>query len=286
VRTVWARIFCLLAAAALEARGAPQRVVSQTVGSDELLLDLADPAQIAALSPLARDPDYSTVTREAAAYPALAANGDAESVLKYRPTLVLCADYTRPELVAQLRRAGTRIIVFDHYATLEDAYANLRRLGQAIGEQERAETLIAGCQRRVQALGERLRGVRPVRVIAPSTFGLIPGWGTTFEDLCEHAGAENLAATLGRLEGHARQPSEKMLSWPIDQVVLGGHNAAQALAPFKSLPPYEYLPAVRENRAVVIPPAYLACVSHRRVRGYELLARALHPDLVQRHDPR
>lgn len=264
--------------AAAGAAAAPIRVVSQTVGGDELLLALAEPGQIAALSALARDPRYSAVSAQARAYPELSPDGDAESVLRFRPTLVLCADYTRPELLAELRRARVRLIVFDHYASLEDAYANLRLLGDALGERRRAERLIASCRMRVAALAARLAHVRPVRVIAPSVFGILAGYGTTFEDLCDHAGADNLAASLGRLQGNAPQPSEVMLAWPVDRVVLGGTDVAQALAPFRSLPPYEFMPAIRQGRAVVLPPYLLSCVSQWRIQGYELLARELHPE--------
>jgi iron complex transport system substrate-binding protein len=261
-------------------RAAPiaQRVVSQTVGTDEMLLALAEPGEVAALSQLARDPEYSAVSTEAQAYPALSPNGDAESVLRYRPTLVLCADYSRAELVAQLRRSHTQVLVFDHYATLDDAYANLRSLAGALGRPERAEAVIADCQSRVAALAARLRGARPVRVIAPSTYGLIAGYATTFEDLCEHAGGDNLAASLGRLQGNAPQPSEQMLAWPVDRVVLGGTDVARELAPFRTLPPYAYMAAIREGRAVLVPSYILGCVSQDRVQGYELLARALHPE--------
>jgi iron complex transport system substrate-binding protein len=262
----------------LRAEPAAVRVVSQTVGSDELLLAIALPRQIAALSHLARDPQFSAVADEAKAYPELELNGDAESVLKFHPTLVLCADYSRPELVAQLRRAGVPILLFDRYATLDDCYANLRRLAVILGAEERTERLIADCQARVAALQSRLRGVHPVRVIAPSTYGLLPGARTTFQDLCDHVGAENLGWTLGRLTGDAPQPSEQMLSWPVDFVVVGGGDLASALAPFRVLPPYEYMAAVREGRGVLLPPYMLGCVSHYRIRGYEILAHALHPE--------
>jgi len=46
---IWSFVLCALMAAPAIA-GPPRRVVSQTVGTDELLLALADPAQIAALS--------------------------------------------------------------------------------------------------------------------------------------------------------------------------------------------------------------------------------------------
>ena len=203
-------------AAALRGGSGPVRVVSQTVGTDEMLLALADSAQIAALSQLARDPEYSAVAAQASSYPALKPNGDAESVLKYRPTLVLCADYSRAELIAQLRRAGIRILIFDRYATIEDDYANLRRLAVELGAESRAESLIARCRERVAALSRSLRGVKPARVIAPSVYGLIPGADTTFQDLCDHAGAINLASTVGRLRGHAPPPVEAMLNWPVD----------------------------------------------------------------------
>jgi len=195
----------------------PVRVVSQTVGTDEMLIALADPGQIAALSKLAADPEFSAVAAQAAGYPRLEPNGDAESVLRYRPTLVLCANYSRAELVT------------------------------------------------------------PARVIAPSVYGAIPGADTTFQDLCDHAGAINLAATLGHLRGHAPPPVEQMLTWPVDEVVLGGWNAGEALAPFRQLSPYEYMDAVKSGRVALVKPYQLSCVSFHRVDGYEALARALHP---------
>ena len=254
------------------------RVVSQTVGTDELLLALAEPGQIAALSHLGRDPDYCAAAGEARSYPSLASNGDAESVLKFNPTLVLCADYTRAEMVAQLRRAGARVVIFDHYFTLADSYANLRMLSRELGCEKRAERIIGECEKRVAALDSRLRRVRLARVIAPSTFGMIPGSQSTFQDLCDHAGAENLACTLGHIVGHGPQPSEAMLNWPVDCVVVAGADLGSALAPFRDLPPYEFMPAVKSGRAVLLPPAQLSCVSHLRVDGYEILAKALHPE--------
>jgi iron complex transport system substrate-binding protein len=271
-------VILLIFSTALRADSVPIRVVSQTVGTDELLLAVAAPGQVAALSHLARDSEFSGVADEARAYPSLVLNGDAESVIRYRPTLVLCSDYSRPELIAQLRRAGVEVLAFDRYLTIEDTYANLRLLAHKLGTDDRAERVIADCQARVAALQARLKGLRPVRVIAPSTYSLLPGGQTTFQDLCDHAGAENLAMTLGHLSGNAPQPSEQMLAWPVDFVVVGGADLTAALAPFRHLPPYEYMPAVQESRAALLPPYLLGCVSHYRIRGYEILARALHPE--------
>jgi len=254
------------------------RVVSQTVGTDELLLALAEPEQIAALSHLACESVYCAVSEEAKRYPKLEQRGDVESLLKYSPTLVLFANYSRAELVEQVRRSGVKVVVFDHYRSLEDAYANLRLLARELGAEAKAERLISDCEARVKMLRERLRGVKPVRVIAPSTYGVIPGDESTFQDLCDYAVAENLASTLGHLHGHAAPPNEQMLTWPIDRVVVAGEDATAALEPFKKLPPYQFITAVKENRVALLKPYQLSCVTHHRIEGYEQLARQLHPE--------
>lgn len=267
----------LWAAPAGTAAPVPMRVVSQTVGTDELLLALAEPAQVAALSHISRERDFSAVAAEAKQFPQIAA-GDAETILKFSPTLVLFADYSRPDLVAQVKRTGVAVMVFGRYAKLEDAYANLRQLAPALGAEARAEKLIADCAARVAALRARLKGARPVRVLSPSTYGVIPGDESTFQDLCAYAVADNLAASLGKLRGHAAAPSEQMLSWPVEVIVVAGADAESALAPFRKLPPYQFMDAVKHGRAALLQPWQLSCVSHRRVDAYESLARQLHPE--------
>ena len=274
--------------------GAAVRIVSQTAGTDELLLALADPAQIAALSQLAHDPRYSATTEQARAYPRLPDNADAEAILKHRPTHVLFADFSRPDLVAQMRRSGVAILVLDRYNTLEDTYANLRQLARLLGAdaERRAGQIITECQQRVSALREKLRGVKPVRVVSISIYGLIPGDQTNFQDFCDHAGAENLAKTLGNLTGHAPPNAERLLGWPVEKIVLVSDTAAlrldtlpatdeieQALAPFRKINPYRFMTAVRETRAVLLPAWQGSCVTHHRIACYEYLAHQLHPEL-------
>ncbi len=115
-------------------------------------------------------------------------------------------------------------------------------------------------------------------MIAPSTYGVIGGAETTFQDLCDHAGAENLAATWGGLVGHQAPPVEQMLSWPVDQVVLAAESVEAALRPYEKLPPYSLMEAIRKRRVALIKPYMLSSVSHFRIDGYEALARALHPE--------
>lgn len=268
------RPFLLLLALLPLAATPPQRVVSQTVGTDELLLALAAPGQIAALSNLGRDGRYSPVANAAKAYPALK-DSDAESVLSHHPDLVLAASYTRPETLALLRRAGVRLLVFDHFDTLEDVYADLRLLGRELGREPQAEALIAQCRMRVARLAKRLQGARPVRVLAASIYPFTAGAGTTFQDLCDHAGALNVATEAG-LKGHQPTPTERLLTWRPDVLVADDEPAIRER--LAQIPSYRLLPAFRAGRLILLPGPLMSSVSHHRIEAYEQLARALHPE--------
>lgn len=272
----WLAFLLLATLPLLAAR--PLRVVSQTVGTDELLLALADPGQIAALSHIGRDARFSASAGEAQRFPALR-DSDAESVLRFRPDLVLAASFTRPETLALLRRAGVRLVVLDRFDTLEDLYVSIRLLGRELGQEARAEALIAQCRGRVRALAERLKGVRPVRVLTAGAYPFTAGAGTTFQDLCDHAGALNVAAEAG-LKGHVPTPSEKLLTWNAEVLVISGDrpDASDTRARLAEIPHYRVLPAFKAGRFAVIPGALMSSVSHHRIDAYELLARALHPE--------
>ena len=265
----------LFALAALTG-GVPQRVVSQTVGTDDLLLALAAPGQIAALSHLAQDERYCPSFREARKVPCLA-NGTAEDVLRHRPDLVLAASYTQPEVLALLRRAKVEVLVLERFETLEDLYANARRIGKALGREARAEALIGQWRARVEALRRRLQGARPVRVLAVGLYPFTAGSGTTFQDLCEHAGALNVAAEAG-LRGHVPTPDEQVLAWRTEVLVAPGEPGLDLLARLKELPPYKFLPALKQGRVVELPGALMASTSQARLDAYERLAKALHPE--------
>ncbi len=253
----------------------PQRVVSQTVGTDELLLALADPGQVAALSHISHDGHFSPVAAEAKRFPALK-DSDAESVLSFRPDLVLAASFTRPETLALLRRAGVRLVVLDRFESLEDVYASLRILGRELGQEARAEALIAQCQGRVATLAMRLKGAKPVRVLSAGLYPFTSGKGTTFQDLCDHAGAVNVAAEAG-LKGHAPTPSEKLLVWNVEVLVASAEDDG-IRARLGEIPHYRALPAFKAGHVVVIPGPLMSSISHHRIAAYEALAKALHPD--------
>jgi iron complex transport system substrate-binding protein len=253
----------------------PKRVVSHAIGTDDLLLALADRGQIAALSHVARSA-YAYNAAEARRFPILK-NSTAESILAVKPDLVLLTSFSAPETVAVLKKSGVRLYMVEKYETLDDVYATLSELGDMLGQVQRAEAVIASCRARISALAEALKGVKPARVISAGEYSLISGSNTTFQELCDHAGAINVAAEAG-IDGVAPIPSEKVLSWKIDYLVGWQDPGSKMVDRLKGVAPYRFLDVYKQGKLVEIPGALFMATSHHRIAAFEMLAKALHPE--------
>ena len=117
---------------------APRRVVSFNLCADQLLLALADPGQIAGLSPYAVNPVLSVMTDKAASFRLL--DWDAESVVNLAPDLVLGGPSHRP-IHAMLSAMGIRVVDVDLIRNLADARRQAIDIGKLLGHPERGEAL-------------------------------------------------------------------------------------------------------------------------------------------------
>ncbi|HEY8459429.1 MAG TPA: ABC transporter substrate-binding protein, partial [Blastocatellia bacterium] len=71
----------------------PQRIASQTLGTDEILLAICPPERIVALSNLADDENYSNAVEAARQIPNRTTEGP-EQILQLKPDLIFVASYS------------------------------------------------------------------------------------------------------------------------------------------------------------------------------------------------
>lgn len=88
----------------------PQRIVSLTLGTDEILLSLIDPKRIIAVTTLAIDPGISNVVDLAKTIPNKIGRASVEPVIALQPDLVLVASYTANDIVEQLKEVGLPVM--------------------------------------------------------------------------------------------------------------------------------------------------------------------------------
>ncbi|VDC30095.1 ABC transporter substrate-binding protein [Pseudogemmobacter humi] len=173
--------------------GAPQRVVSISLCTDQLAMLVAAPGQLVSVTYLAVDPGSSPMVEEARAFHIN--HGFAEEVALLRPDLVLAGRYTTRVTVDMLIRLGHPVEIFEPENSIEDIRTNLRKMGAALGREARAEELIALMDRDLDAIATALPETRPeVAFYYASGYSL--GTGTLADAIATRAGLENIAPRL------------------------------------------------------------------------------------------
>jgi iron complex transport system substrate-binding protein len=255
----------------------PERIVSVTLATDEILLALVEPPRLLGVTYLAVDDRLSNMTREAAAVPHIV-RADAEQIISLQPDLVFVASYLRGEFIRLLQAAGLVLFQFHEYGSIAEIQQNIRLIGQVVGEEARAEALVAAMRARLHALAARLGpvGERP-RVLFWGAHGYTAGRLTSLDDLITYAGGENLAATYGII-GPAHLSAEQVLAMN-PHVILSGsldQSAQRGMPPALMHPALQGTDAVRQGRVYTIASRYLVTISQFIVDGVEEFARLLH----------
>lgn len=174
-----------------EVTAAPQRIMSLKLCTDELLMDLAAPGQIASISYLSREKAALKLWPQAAH---LAVNHNTpEEVLAVHPDLVLTDAFTSPAMREVLAQSGARILEVPAAETFPQIRAVTREVGNAIGAQAKAESLIAHMDLTLAALAAE-RPAKAIRVLGWGGGGFVPGRTGLFETVLTAAGGINIAS--------------------------------------------------------------------------------------------
>lgn len=208
---VWAASLALLAA---PAGAAPQRVASLNLCTDELLLMLGQPDQIASVTHLSHKPAETILWRRAKRYPLN--DGSLLSVARLRPDLVLTMGGGGGDKIGIARRLGFRIVDLPYPQNLRDIERSIATLAGALGRPEQGRQLLRAIA--------TLRETRPKRQIDTVWLG---GGGRS-------VGATGLAAQWMALAGLKQRALagdrislEQMLTHPPDLLLRSNYRAGQ-----------------------------------------------------------
>ncbi|MGV6872886.1 ABC transporter substrate-binding protein [Pseudochelatococcus sp. B33] len=272
-RTAALCVLMLACAAPAPARTPPpQRIVSINLCADALLLALADPRQIAALTALSHDPRNFHRAREAARFPAT--RGRAEDVLALAPDLVLASTFTSPATVSLLRRLGAPLRQLDVAHDFPAIRNEMSAVADAVGRPNRGKAAIAAMDRRLDNLA-RVMPLPPLSALALQANNIVAGTDTLADTVIRAAGLTNAAARAG-IAGHGRLSLEAMLALRPDVLIVDGEeNTAPARANRLLRHPALEALAASGTRAVTMPSRLWVCGGPDLVEAVAHLRRAL-----------
>jgi iron complex transport system substrate-binding protein len=180
------------------ALAAGPRIASMNLCTDQLLLSLADPEQIAGLSRFSRDAWQSFAADEARHYPIL--SGAAEDVLVLKPDIVVASLFDKRSTRELLKERGLHLAEFSVPKNLDEVKAQIRAMGEIAGHPDRATAEIAGLD---AAMGRARRAVvdKHYSVLPLSRRGWVSGSDSLVTSLLTESGLFNAASELGVGQG-------------------------------------------------------------------------------------
>jgi iron complex transport system substrate-binding protein len=195
------------------------RIASLNLCTDTLLLQYADPQQIASITWLSSDANLSPFATYAQQFHRN--QGRAEDIFRLPIDLVLTGPSTSPTTRAMLRRMQLPTLHLEDATSINALSINIRRLTQAIGQSARGnESLLQMNEKLTKISSDSYK--TPTDQWPYAAFlqpnGLTVGHGSLSNELLNLAGFRNSATSLG-LKTYQRFPLESLLRARPDLII-------------------------------------------------------------------
>jgi iron complex transport system substrate-binding protein len=263
------RAVLVVGATSCFAADAPQRVVSFNQCGDQLVVALANPEQIAGLSPYAADKSLSVVADKALAFTRL--DWQAESTIALGPDLVLIGQNDRPVTKHILRAQGLRLYEIALIANLDAARQQVTEVAALLGHPERGEALVA----EIEAARARLHAAAKPSfrtALLVNRGGYTAGTSSLAAALLAEAGLEAPPGSPPGYGGYV--PLERLLTLRPDVIVLNNAPAESDQGSYNlSHPALNAL--YPPKRRIILPPRYTICGGPALVEALDYLAGLL-----------
>lgn len=247
---------CTGSVASPDREGGRLTVVSLNPCTDAMLVEIADPDQVLALSHYSSDPAASSMDVDFARKFAMT-GGTVEEILALDPDVVLAGTFLPPATRSALEHLGMRVETFGIASSLSDSTAQVARMGELLGRRKRSEQLVA----RIEAAVATGRSASKISTVLWQPGGIVPGEATLVGELMRNAGFASHSAQLGM--GQADYlPLELLLTDPPEVLLVAGDSRAQH---------HEALQAIRDMRQARFDPSLLYCGGPTIIRAAERL---------------
>jgi iron complex transport system substrate-binding protein len=269
----------------------PQKIVSVTTPTDEILLALVAKSRIAAVTAFSEDPTISNVVSQVIDIPTKLAQMNAEVIIAMKPDIVFVADWSDAAGVKQLRNAGVPVYQFRSPITVKEIEAKITAVGAVVGEEETAKKLVLWMETRLAAVAAKVNAIAPdkrLTVMDYTTWGTSMGAGSSWDEIVRLAGLKSAVASLKADQyGSVSVSREMLLQLDPDILMLpswvyGDVKGSDAF--YNGVvgdPALKTLKAVKLGRVHRMPEALKTSTSQYIVLAVEDLAKYAYPELFK-----
>ncbi|MCP4389388.1 MAG: ABC transporter substrate-binding protein [Gammaproteobacteria bacterium] len=247
----------------------PQRIVSIGLCTDQLLLMLAERAQIASVSVWAKDSNMSYMIDAVGDIPLN--NASIEEIVRLQPDLVVASEFVAWDTVSFLRQLGYTVEQVPVVKSVDEIYDLLGRFGVWTGNENKARAMVEQMRQRLAGIDARYGGRPSKSVIIYSPNGFTIGADTLEHDLFERAGYRNLAAEMG-ISGFQAISLEKLVAADPDVLQIDRRLSTQDSLATATLEHPVLDKLIRQREYLDIPTRLRICGGPMIVDAIEMMA--------------
>lgn len=266
----------------------PQRIVSLTLGTDEILMDIVAPERIAALTYLSDDSGISHISERSIQVKNKIKGNSAEAILALKPDLVLIADWWGLNILDTLREMGINVYVYKAPYTVADVKKTIREVAFIVGEAERGEQVIKNFDDKIEAVQKKVSGIAGNTnrsVIAITGKGAFGAKGSIYDDMCKYARIKNCLQDL-KTDDSTTISKEIIIKENPDVIIVPSWDApgmlkVQSMKEILNDESLQTVTAVKNKKVHQVPGRCLYCVSPYVADSIEILAKAVYPEVFK-----
>jgi len=264
-----------------------KRVVSLSVSSDEIVLDLIAPDKVAGISTSSLRPELANSIAKANLVKNTVDVNSPESILRVQPDLVIIPDFVREEVRSSLKDMGIRTFVYPKQNSFAEIKESIKAIAKELGKDP--EPLLKQMDSRLKVLQEKLKAIpenKRKRIVYLMSTGIYANPKSTFQDICKYAGVKDATMELGYAK-KTYLSKEQMVKLNPDVILVADFNwdgKSETKAKIDNIlqdAAYKDVKAIQNKQVFGIPGAHIYSLSHYIVGASEDVAKAVYPELFK-----
>ena len=261
----------------------PQRILTVSLGHDEMLFGFVELDKIVATTSFSQDPG-GNIFEFSNGLPVITA--DPEVIIAQDPDIVFADPYANPNLLDALSDLNIPVIQTTLHNDVEGRRSDILLMGYGLGELESAKNLINKLDERIKFINSytETKDVNEKPKILSLTYYdayWTGGLGSTEGSIIDLAGGINIAAESG-VQSNDMITKESLISMNPDVIIIpqskewGGESFFNDLISDNTL---KEIQAIKNDKVYLVDPRYFTTLSHWNLRGTEELMKIVWDDL-------
>lgn len=265
----------------------PNRIISCTLMTDEILLSMISPGRIKAVSSFAGNEKLSNVAKNAKQIDEhIALN--VEKIISLDPDIVFTASWSSAAKIGQLRDAGIPVYQIQSPVTITEIKKAIKKVGKITDAKAEADYLVSWMDKKLESIHTKVNTVSDSnrkKVLDYNSFGTASGAGSSWNTILQHANIIN-PATEYETDQYGSVPMSKELLVTINPDILvlpgwlyGDKSADAFRKEILKDPALQAMRAVQNNKVIQLPEKYKTSTSHYLIYAVEEIAEYAYSQL-------